>query len=801
MKRTITLIQGILCVVFLLLVSNTNAQDEVKQQTLRGYIVDRTTGNGLEGAYIELLNFSPQKTTISGENGAFELPNIPVGHQRIRVELKNYYESVHAELVVAGKQPVITIGMDEKISIGVATVEADRVKSKGQKRRFRNAKMEPIDEMNPVSARAFNIEEVAKYVGGYGDPARIVTNFPGMFNIDDTQNYIVSRGNSPYGMMWEIEGVPIENPHHLATMGNTGAIFPLLNNNLLDNSDFVNGALAAQYGNVYSGVFDVKMRRGNNERFEFLGQLSPFGAELVAEGPFKKKGASFAVAARAGILDLLHVLGLQIGSSASPTYYDGNLKIDIPTKKAGHFSIFAIGGYSNIVFWADKIDTSDIFAERGINLSLESGIILGGVSHTKYFDKQTSLKTTFSYLWQNYYSYRDTIRPTTVEPYFYIKNVRHRVGLSSIFNKKFTAQFAFRAGIHGYLQHLDLREELMQTNELKTFANGFFVRTHAFAQMQYKFSPRLILTLGVQGMYWSLNQKSWSVEPRLALNWYVGARHKLSLGYGWHSKIQTFPISFVVERNPDGSYNNENRELGPTRSHHVVLSYDAYLAKFWSLKANVYAQYNTDIGVQKMPSSLSVANLGAIGVYPYLTGWENTGVAFSYGAELSVEKFFSQGYYGLVSGAYQRAFYRASDMIWRNSAFDAQYIASTVMGKEFKIGKKKRNVIYADLRFNLHGGLPYTPIDLEASRQAGEEVLKVDQAYSERLGMYKRLDVRLGIRINQRKKRISHHIYIEGNNVANFQNDLAVHYNPETQELVRARQFGFIPNLFYQIKF
>lgn len=802
-KRILAFIQEALGAMFLLLVSSTVAQNvvEVKQQTLRGYIVDRTTGNGLEGAYIELLNFSPQKTTVSGENGAFELSNIPVGHQRVRVELKGYYESIHSELVVAGKQPVITIGMDEEISSRIVTVEADRIKGNVKKGRFRNAKMEPIDEMNPVSARAFNIEEVTKHVGGYGDPARIVTNFPGMFNIDDTQNYIVSRGNSPYGVLWEIEGVPIENPHHFATMGNTGALFPILNNNLLDNSDFVNGALAAQYSNVYSGVFDVKMRRGNNDRFEFAGQLSPYGAEFIAEGPFKKKGASFAVALRAGILDLLQLIGIQIGTNAVPRYYDANLKIDIPTKKAGHFSIFAIGGYSHAVISADNIDSSDIFAERGINLSFDVGLAMAGIKHTKYFDKQTSLRTTLSYLLQNYYSYRDTVHPDTILPYFNVKNVRHRVGLSSIFNKKFTARFTFRAGAHLYLRHLDLVEELIQKKELKTFANGFFIRTNAFAQMQYKFSPRLILTLGVQGMYWSLNQKSWAVEPRLALNWYVGARHKLSLGYGWHSKIQAFPISFVVERNPDGSYNDENRELGPTRSHHLVLSYDVYLAKFWGLKTNVYAQYNTDIGVQKTPSSLSIANLGAIGAYPYLTGWENTGEAFSCGAELSIEKFFSHGYYGLVSGAYQRAFYRASDKVWRNSAFDAQYIASTVMGKEFKIGKKKRNIIYADLRFTMHGGLPYTPIDLEASRQAGEEILKMNEAYSERLGIYKRLDVRLGIRINHRKKRISHHIYIEGNNVANFQNDLAVRYNPETQEIVRSRQFGFIPNLFYQILF
>jgi len=778
------------------------AQDtEIKKQTLRGYVVDRTTGNGIAGALVELLNHSPRIMYISEENGAFELANIPVGHQRVRVELEGYYETVQAELVVAGKQPVITVAMDEEVNAGVVTVEADRstIKDKG---RFRNSKMETIDEMNPVSARAFNIEEVTKYVGGFGDPARTVTNFPGMFNVDDSQNYIVSRGNSPYGMQWMIEGVPIENPHHLATMGNTGAIFPLLNNNLLDNSDFINGALAAQYNNAYSGIFDVNLRKGNNERFEFLAQVSTFGAEVMVEGPIKKKGASFALTGRVGLFELFKLAGIDIGSSATPHYYDINFKIDIPTKKAGDFSIFGIGGLSDANILNEGVDSSDMFAEQGIDLYIRSNMALVGLKHLIFFDKRTSLKTTLSYLLEDYSSDRDTIQPDgSMKDYYEVINFRQRIGLSSILNKKFTPHFTMRAGVHAYVHFIKIWEHWLQQDLDQARAEEVQVMTSAFVQGQYKFSQRFVITLGVQGMYWSLNDKSWAVEPRLALNWYVGKRHKISLGYGWHSKIHTFGQAFVQTLKPDGTYDRSNRDIGPTRSHHLVLSYDLFMHKYWALKANVYGQYSNNIAVQQTPSSLSIANHGAFGIYPLVSGWENTGESFSAGAELSIEKFFSHGYYGLLSGAYQRAFYRGSDMIWRNSAFDVQYIASMVVGKEFKIGKKKRNVFYIDLRFNLHGGLPYTPIDLEESRIQGEEVLMMDKAYSERLGVYKRLDVRIGARFNSRKKRISHHIYIEALNTAFFKNDLEVKYNANTGEIIRAKQFGFIPNLFYQIRF
>ena len=200
-------------------------KSEIQKQIIRGQVIDRVTSKGIENAYVELLNHTPRITAISGENGKFELKDIPVGRQRVRVELAGYYEAIHNVLVVAGKQSIVSIGMDEKIEVGIAVVEANG-NSRKDEGRYRNAKADAADKMNMVSVQVLKKEDVAKYLGGFEDPARIVTNFPGMFNIDDTQNYIVSRGNSPYGIQWLIEGVPVENPHHFATMGNTGAIFP-----------------------------------------------------------------------------------------------------------------------------------------------------------------------------------------------------------------------------------------------------------------------------------------------------------------------------------------------------------------------------------------------------------------------------------------------------------------------------------------------------------------------------------------------------------------------------------------------
>ena len=50
-----------------------------------------------------------------------------------------------------------------------------------------------------------------------------------------------------------------------------GGIGPIsiMNTTTLDNSEFFKGAFPAEYGNAYSGVFVIHMRKGNNEKRQY----------------------------------------------------------------------------------------------------------------------------------------------------------------------------------------------------------------------------------------------------------------------------------------------------------------------------------------------------------------------------------------------------------------------------------------------------------------------------------------------------------------------------------------------------
>src|SRR5690606_28796087 len=127
----------------------------------------------------------------------------------------------------------------------------------------------PLNEYSTVSARTFSVEETQKFAAAVNDPARMASSFAGVIGTDEGKNNISIRGNSPNGLIWRMEGVEIPNPNHFSNVGTSGGGISMLSAQVLTNSDFLTGAFPAEYGNAISGVFDLKLRKGNNQKHEY----------------------------------------------------------------------------------------------------------------------------------------------------------------------------------------------------------------------------------------------------------------------------------------------------------------------------------------------------------------------------------------------------------------------------------------------------------------------------------------------------------------------------------------------------
>ncbi len=706
----------------------TNLRSQNTGQIIRGTIYDAVSQSPIPGANVVLLGSQPLNFSVSDANGKFKITGVSVGRYDLRVSYLGYKEKVIPSLVVtSGKEVVLELGIEENIN-GLEEVEVTSSK-----------KNETNNELVTVSGRSFSMEEVNRYAGGRSDPARLAANFAGVSSPDDSRNDLVIRGNSPIGVLWRIEGLNIPNPNHFSTIGTTGGPVSAINPNVLRNSDFFTSAFPSEYGNANAGVFDLGFRNGNSETYEHTIQLGALtGLEAMTEGPInKEKGSSYLIAYRYSFTGLAQEIGLPIGTTATPFYQDVSFKINSGTSQFGKFTLFGLAGKSNIEFLHDEIDTTDLFADPSKDSYFSSDMALVGIKHFIKVGQKSYFNTVIgsSYAASNYIE--DTVAVSN-EKTTTLENTTKRIHyvLNTSFNTKVNSKLFTKFGLITEVMNLNLfyRDRSYTPDWIQIWdTDDFTTLVQAYAHAKYSFNDKLTLNIGLHSpQYLSLNGSS-SIEPRLGLKYQATRRHTFSAGYGMHSQTQPTDVYFYRTQNPDGSTSQTNTDLGFTNSQHFVLGYDYSPIGDWRLKSEVYYQLLNNVPVTQNPGSFSMLNAGASFAPVEVSNLVNQGEGTNYGVELTLEKFFSKGYYGMVTGSLYDSKFKASNGVEYNTAFNGRFVYNILAGKEIKLGKTKRNAMSFDLKFTQAGGRYYTPVDQQASQEAGNEVLMGDDfAYSQR---------------------------------------------------------------------
>jgi len=271
----------------------------------------------------------------------------------------------------------------------------------------------------------------------------------------------------------------------------------------------------------------------------------------------------------------------------------------------------------------------------------------------------------------------------------------------------------------------------------------------------------------------------------------------LNFGVGLHSQMQPLVTYYSLSASETG-YEMPNQDLDFTKSFQVVLGYDWRLAKNWRFKSEVYQQWISGAPVDRdRATSWSLLNSGTDFVLPFRAPLANEGLGFNYGAELTLEKFLSHGFYSLVTLSLFNSTYKGSDGIDRSTAFNGNYVTNFLAGKEWKINPK--NSISLDGKLNVSGGRRYTPIDFEASKELGYEVLLEDQAFSGQLDAYFRTDLKLGWIRNG--KNSTQQLSVDVQNITNQKNVFLQEYDASSEEIETIYQIGLFPVVEYKIMF
>jgi hypothetical protein len=780
MKRTFT------CILVYVIVSVFVIGQQITQ-TIRGTIVEANTEFPVAGATIFLLNTEPVIGTISDENGIFRLEKIPVGRHSLQIKFIGYKTVTLPALdLISGKELILKITLEENI------IETGEVVIKANSRKDR-----PLNDMAVISARSFTIEETERYAGSWGDPARMTQNFAGVMVGSDQVNAIIVRGNSPSGLLWKLEGVPVPNPNHFGDMGSTSGPVSMLNNNVLSNSDFFSGAFPAQYGNASSGVFDLGLRSGNNEKREYMGQIGFNGFEFGAEGPISKKtGATYLANYRYSTMGVMDALGIDIGVGAVPYYQDLCLKVDIPGTPLGRFTVFALGGKNNITF----DDENDYNRKTYTDFASKVGVL--GVSNVFRVKENSRFKTTIAGTYSGNTTLSKSTKNEILDTDYGNDNYESKLFLSEEFRGKLGSRDNLLVGVNmeaismGYLDSTYLNEAGIYVHMFDF--KGDLILLQGYAQWQHKFSDKLTIIPGLHVQKGNMNDEI-AVEPRISLQWQMTPSQSFSLGYGLHSQLQPRNVYFrkVLIDTLQRMYTQPNKELDFSKSHHAVIGYNHLLNDHLRIKAEAYYQRLYDIPVKQYPSSISVLNADAGYFGMNLDSLVNKGSGRNYGLEITIERFLTGNYYYLATLSIFDSKYKGSDNQLRNTAYNGNYVFNVLGGYEFKL--PSQNSLCADMKFTWAGGMRSIPIDLEASQADGETVYDYAHAFEEPNADYYRVDLRISFKMNRRK--YSQEWALDITNLTNHKNKFFDMYNPDTGEIEEASKMGIVPVMLWRIRF
>jgi hypothetical protein len=773
-------------------------------QTVRGIVIDKLTKTPIPGANIILLNTEPLRGVITDDLGRFKFDEVEIGRISIKISFVGYYDIILTnQNLQSGKEMVINIEMEEKVFVGEEVV----IKAKADKSATSN-------KLSMVSARGFTVEETERYAGTRNDVARMASNYAGVIGNDDARNDIIIRGNSPVGLLWKLDGVDIPNPNHFGATGTTGGPVSMLNNTLLDNSDFFTGAFPAEYGNAIAGVFDLKMRSGNNEKYEFLGQVGFNGFEFGAEGPISKsKNSSFLINYRYSTLGFMQKIGMDFGTIGIPYYQDLSFKINLPRTSFGAISVFGLGGISDIKLWDSKKDTTktkiNFYGGEGFDLTNGSNMGVIGLNHVYLLSDKTYLKTTIAAMGHQFTTVIDSLAPKTLVKLPWYRNdfIDKKVYLSTFINHKFNTRHSIKVGFIANNIFFNMVDSVYKTTEgyFQTIRNidGSTWQFQSYAQWQYKITDNFTFNAGLNSLYLVLNNTS-SLEPRFGIRWKATSNSTISLAYGLHSQTAPLPIYFNLVRLNDGSYERANKNLDFTKSHHFVVGYDYRINEFTRLKLEAYYQKIFNVGVDaKEKTPYSILNEGAnFGVWTpdYI---KNTGTGKNYGIELTFEHFLNRGFYYLLTTSIFDSKYKGSDNIEHNTAFNNNLIVNGLIGKEFtfssKSGKSKKS-LSIDLKTTYSGGKRVT--EFSAIRLPDGQYYQEfndNKAYDLKLKDYYRTDLRTAFKLN--KHGVTQEWGVEITNLFNNQNIYGVNFNKETGRSTYTYQLGFMLIPQYRIIF
>lgn len=482
-----------------------------------------------------------------------------------------------------------------------------------------------------------------------------------------------------------------------------------------------------------------------------------------------------------------------------PRYQDLSFKVSLPINNRHNIALFGLGGSSSID--TEERDEKDENLITGkFNGKNKLGVI--GLTHTFQINDNMYLKSALASTGTEN-SFRFAI-PDDVSQFYTVEDgsiSKSSLIGSTSFNYKLSAKHKIEAGIIytglGFNMDVDAWDDdtdILKNNLLDKGNSSTF---QSYASWKYRISEAFTMINGLHYLRFALNG-NYSVEPRMALKWQLNDNQSFNVGAGIHSKLDVISTYLAKNYSDDGSFTKPNKDLEITKAAHFVLGYDNQITSNTHLKIETYYQHLYDVPVED-------SNLTAFSLLSQTEGYTsrqlvNDGKGRNYGVELTAERYLHNGLYYMSTLSLFRSLYTTKAGVERKSAFDNNYVANLIGGKEFNVGTSSKNkVFFVNTKIALIGGQRYSPIDLDASIAANREITDELNPFSKKGDDIFRADFSIGLRRNRSKTTTELKLDIQ--NVLNNQTVLDEYYIRASQTIYESKQLGMLPTLSYKISF
>lgn len=745
-------------IVFSLIILVSSSSYAQNEGIVTGFVKDKFTQETIPGA---LINFMGIDTfyTVTNSTGYFNI-KVPVGSYQVEVSALGYSTQLLYNINVGtGNVKEIQIEMtpmseqlDEVVINNSKTVKA-------------------TDMVTPLSTQRLTALEIKRSPGGNYDVSKVISVLPGVAGgTTPSRNDILVRGGGPSENVYYLDGIEIPVINHFQTQGSSGGATGILNVSFIRDVQLTSSAFDAQYGNVLSATIEITQRNGNPNHLS--GSLRLSGSELAVtlEGPLSEKTTFLASIRRSYLKYLFQLLDLPI----RPDYWDSQFKIHHQFNKKTQLTILGIGAIDNFKLAVpDNANAETTYIIRA-NPIINQWTYTVGSSLKRLIDNGYFTVALSRDVFAN-----DIVRyennATESGKKLYTLNSHQKENKLRINVNKYVSGWKYSYGIDAqYVKYsADIFSTVKQAVKDKngnvvrpaiTFTSESaidFFKYGAYTQAaKYFFNRKFLVSGGVRADINTYTKEGLnplnSISPRLSFSYVINNKWNVSASAGSYYKIPVYTM--LGYENNSGVLLNKN--LKYINAVHYTIGTEFIPRNDLRVTFNAFYKDYKNYPVS-LSTGISFANVGtgfnAVGNDNYAS----IGKGRTYGVEIYAQQKLVNNFYYVASATLYNSEFTGAKGIYRPSSWDYGFLFSATFGYKFK------NNWQFGLKYRLAGGQPYTPFNIQASKKkyltTGEGVKDYSQLNSERLPIFRQLDLRVDKKFNFKKTSLD--IYLDFQNV------------------------------------